>query len=165
MIWKMKNILFRILYILVIIYLIVFIPVFWGYKPLVVVSGSMQPTFKVGSIIYYHKNEIKEFQKGDILVYQIPKHIISHRIVSVNENGFITKGDKNKSNDSKLVYYNQVLGKGTNWCIEYLGYYADYIYHHKYLLFISVALLLIDICNDLYTIRKKKVGQIYEMSS
>ena len=35
--------------------------------------------------------------------------------------------------------------KGTNWSIPYIGYYADFIYTHKYLLFISIFLIVIDL--------------------
>lgn len=154
---KIKNLIFNILYILVIIYLLIFIPSFWGHKPLVVISGSMEPTLKVGGILYYHEEELSNFKKDDILVYKTRNHIISHRVVENLDTGFITKGDANKSNDSDIIENERVLGKGTNWCIPYIGLYADFIYTHKYILFISVALLLIDLCNDYYISHKKRV--------
>ena len=79
---KIKELLIRILYLLILIYLIIFVPVFWGYKPLVVISGSMEPILKVGGILYYENYNINDFNKGDILVYKTKKHIISHRIVN-----------------------------------------------------------------------------------
>lgn len=134
MLVKIKNFIFRIIYILLIIYLLIFIPSFFGYKPLVVISGSMEPTLKVGGILYYEKVEIDELDEGDILVYQNRDNIISHRIVDVIENKFITKGDMNNSEDNILIDESVILGKGTNWSIPILGYYADYIYSHKYIL-------------------------------
>lgn len=162
MIRKIKDFIFRIIYILVIIYLITFIPSLWRHKPLVVISGSMEPTLKVGSLLYYHKEEIDSFNKDDILVYKTNKHIVSHRIVEISEDGFITKGDANQSIDSNQVYEEQVLGKGTNWCIPYLGYYTDFIYHHKYLIYISISILVIDLCNDFYKTYKKKMEKSNE---
>lgn len=159
MIIKIKNIIFRIVYILILIYLAIFIPSFWGHKPLVVISGSMEPTLRVGGLLYYHEQDLKEYDRGDILVYQTKDHIISHRIVDQNKNGFVTKGDANSSADGSLINNNQVLGKGTNWCIPLIGYYADFIYTHKYLLFVSVAVIVIDLCNDKYSAIKKKVEQ------
>ena len=55
MLVKIKDLIFRIIYILLIIYLLIFIPSLWGKKPLVVISGSMEPTLKVGGILYYEK--------------------------------------------------------------------------------------------------------------
>ena len=154
MLIKIKDHIFRILYILILIYLLVFIPSFFGKKPLVVVSGSMQPILKVGGILYYEETNIKDFQKNDILVFELNDHTISHRIVDIKDGCFITKGDANTSIDSYEVNYEQVIGKGTNWSIPYIGYYADFIYTHKYLLFISIFLIIIDLCNDFYKIKK-----------
>lgn len=162
MLVKIKDFIFRIIYILLIIYLLIFVPSLWGQKPLVVISGSMEPTLKVGGVLYYEKININELDEGDILVYQANEHIISHRIVDIIEDDFITKGDKNNSIDNYLVSSNQVLGKGTNWSIPFIGYYADYIYGHKYLLYISLGIIIVDLCNDVYKEHKKKVGKICE---
>lgn len=136
----MKNIIFKVFYILIIIYLIIFIPVLWGKRPLVVISGSMEPILKVGGILYYEKINLDDFKKDDILVYQLNEHIVSHRIVNINEYGFETKGDNNNSNDSYIVDKNNVIGRGNNWSIPYIGYYADFIYNHKYLLIVMIIL-------------------------
>lgn len=136
----MKNIIFKVFYILIIIYLIIFIPVLWGKKPLVIISGSMEPILKVGGILYYEKINLNDFKKDDILVYQLNEHIVSHRIVNINEYGFETKGDNNNSNDSYIVDKNNVIGRGNNWSIPYIGYYADFIYNHKYLLIVMIIL-------------------------
>lgn len=162
MLIKIKNVIFRILYVLIIIYLLVFVPCLWGHKPLVVISGSMEPTLKVGGILYYEKMELEDFKINDILVYKTKDHIISHRIVDIVDDGFITKGDANNSVDNNLVNKNQVLGKGTNWSIPYIGYYADFIYTHKYLLYISLSIIVVDLLNDFYRDHKKKRGLINE---
>lgn len=162
MLIKIKNFIFSIIYILVIVYLLIFVPTLWGHKPLVVISGSMEPTLQVGGLLYYHEENIDKINKDDILVYKSRNHIISHRVVERLDEGFVTKGDANKSNDSDMIDNSRVMGKGTNWCIPYLGLYADFIYTHKYLLFISIAILSIDLCYDYYKNRKKKVGIKYE---
>lgn len=162
MLIKIKNVIFRILYVFIIIYLLVFVPCLWGHKPLVVISGSMEPTLKVGGILYYEKMELEDFKINDILVYKTKDHIISHRIVDIVDDGFITKGDANNSVDNNLINKNQVLGKGTNWSIPYIGYYADFIYTHKYLLYISLSIIVVDLLNDFYRDHKKKRGLINE---
>lgn len=144
----LKNIIIKLLYILISIYLIIFIPSIWGEKPLVILSGSMEPILKVGGILYYQEENINDFNEGDVLVYQLNDHIISHRIVKVLDDSFITKGDNNKSIDTYEVLNYQILGKGTNWSIPYIGYYADFIYNHKYLLVIAAGLIFMDILYD-----------------
>lgn len=151
----MKNIIFKVFYILIIIYLIIFIPVLWGKRPLVVISGSMEPILKVGGILYYEKINLDDFKKDDILVYQLNEHKVSHRIVNINEYGFETKGDNNNSNDSYIVDKNNVIGRGNNWSIPYIGYYADFIYNHKYLL---IVMIILSYFNIWFNSRKDKKG-------
>lgn len=165
MIIKIKNIFLKIIYVFVIGYLLIFIPSLWGHKPLVVISGSMEPTLKVGSILYYHSQDIIDFNQDDILVYKAKAHIISHRIVSQSETGFMTKGDANNTIDSNEVLNKQVLGKGTNWCIPYVGYFADYMYNHKYIIYISIIILIFDLCNEHFHERKKKAGAVSEKNN
>lgn len=160
---KIKEIIIKILYLLILLYLIIFVPIFWGYKPLVVISGSMEPILKVGGILYYENYDINDFKKGDILVYKTKKHIVSHRVVKRVNNGFITKGDANKTIDRKVVKSTQILGKGTNFSIPYIGYYGDYIYHHKILLFGSTLFIIIDYINE-YIILKKE-GSKYKKNN
>lgn len=105
----------------------------------------MEPTLKVGGILYYHKKNISDFKEGEILVFKAKKHTVSHRIVNIYNNKFITKGDANKKNDSKYVKYKQVIGQGTNFSIPYIGYYVNFIYNHKYMLLVLSFLLMIDV--------------------
>ena len=145
-----KNILFGIIYLLITIYLIIFIPCLIGYKPLIIESGSMEPILRVGGILYYKSIPLNTYKVDDILVYKVPNHIVSHRIIDKNNYYFITKGDQNNTIDSN-VYNNQVLGKSSNFSIPYIGYYADYIYHHKCLLVITLLIVIID-----YIIERRK---------
>lgn len=151
----LKNIIIKLLYLLISIYLIIFIPSIWGEKPLVILSGSMEPILKVGGILYYKQENINNFKEGDVLVYQLNDHTISHRIVKVLDDSFITKGDNNKSIDTYEVLSYQILGKGTNWSIPYIGYYADFIYNHKYLL---IVMIILSYFNIWFNSRKDKNG-------
>ena len=144
----LKEIFIKIIYVFLLIYLIIFIPKLFGYNPLVVISGSMEPTLKVGGLLYYEEIDINDFKEKDILVYELKDHIISHRVVEHLDNGFITKGDANNSYDSSIVNDNQVLGRGTNWSIPLLGYYADFIFRHKYILKILLSIGIIDLFVD-----------------
>lgn len=148
MLEKIKKVVFRIIYFFVIIYLLIFIPTIWKDKPLVVISGSMEPTLSVGGVLYYHDKKYDQYEIGDILVYKLEDHIISHRIYDITENGIITKGDANSAYDSLLIKKEQILGEGTNWCIPLIGYYADFIYSHKIVLWISFLIVSIDVITE-----------------
>ena len=155
----LKEIFIKIIYVFLLIYLIIFIPKLFGYNPLVVISGSMEPTLKVGGLLYYEEIDINDFKEKDILVYELKDHIISHRVIEHLDNGFITKGDANNSYDSSIVSDNQVLGRGTNWSIPFLGYYADFIFRHKYILKILLSIGIIDLFVDYLIKRKEKQNE------
>ncbi|MBR1376673.1 MAG: signal peptidase I [Bacilli bacterium] len=155
---KIKNILLRIIYILLIIYLLIFVPTLWGKKPLVIVSGSMEPVLKVGGIVYYKDYAINDFKEGDIVVYKIPSDIISHRLVNITDNGLITKGDMNNTYDNILITEDIILGLANNWSIAYIGYYAHFIYTHKYLLIITILLIITDVIVEKYQSKKKVIS-------
>lgn len=155
----LKEIFIKIIYLFLLMYLIIFIPKLFGYNPLVVISGSMEPTLKVGGLLYYEEIDINDFKEKDILVYELKDHIISHRVIEHLDNGFITKGDANNSYDSSIVSDNQVLGRGTNWSIPFLGYYADFIFRHKYILKILLSIGIIDLFVDYLIKRKDKQNE------
>ena len=42
---------------------------------------------------------------------QETKYLVTHRIIEKNENGYITKGDANNTNDEGTIYENVIRGK------------------------------------------------------
>lgn len=81
---------------------------FGGFAILEVVSGSMEPTIYIGDLIIID-TKANLYQKDDIVTfYDENGSFVTHRIVSINENEMITKGDNNNTKDeatdvSKIV--------------------------------------------------------------
>ena len=73
---------------------------------------------------YRQNKEIKDIQKGQILVFRYKKKIISHRVYSIikREDGtyYKTKGDNNAQVDDNIVKKNDVIGIAVL-RIKYLG--------------------------------------------
>lgn len=82
---------------------------FFGYSVALVVSGSMDPEFKVNDLIVNHKEE--SYKIGDVITFQKGKNLVTHRIVNITEEGFVTRGDANNSDDKKAVSENEIIGK------------------------------------------------------
>lgn len=105
-----------------------------GLQVFTVLSGSMEPNYHVGSIIYVKKTDPKTLQVGDAITFMLNENAVAtHRIVEVipddedpNVVRFRTKGDNNDIEDANLVHCNNVLGTvvGT---IPYLGYVSDFV--------------------------------------
>ena len=115
--------------------LLVFFRLF-GYEIYTVMSGSMEPTYHVGSLIYVKPTDANTLQKGDVITFMASEDtVVTHRIDEIvtetAEDGteilkFRTKGDANSATDGKLVHYKNVLGK-PEFSIPLLGYLAFYI--------------------------------------
>lgn len=133
-----------IIYLCIGAYAIVCIPMLAGYKPLVVLSGSMEPTFSVGSVIYYHSFNESDLKVGDIVTYKLKdnKTLVSHRINSI-ENGLIeTKGDANNVADSQKITVDSIIGVDADFYFPYVGYYIRFVNEHLYLVACAVIILM-----------------------
>ena len=87
-----------------------------GYEGYVVISGSMEPTIPVGSVIYSKKTDPSLLQTGDVIVFINEARgttPITHRVLANDPStGTITtKGDANESADIDPVTYDNVIGK------------------------------------------------------
>ena len=81
---------------------------FFGYRLYRVGSGSMTPELKVGDYILIGESD--KYKKGDIITYKSKSSYITHRIVYINNNKIITKGDRNNTND-EFITKKDVVGK------------------------------------------------------
>ena len=107
-----------------------------GYKVFAVLSGSMEPTYPTGSLIYVKETDYRDLKTGDVITFMLNENtVVTHRIVSIvpdeNDPGVLryeTKGDNNDVADGGLVHYKNVIGIPV-FSIPYLGYVASYIQH------------------------------------
>lgn len=102
-----------------------------GYEVLVVQSGSMEPVYHVGSLIYVKSVEPEELEVGDVITFELGNGVRgTHRIIEVlNNNGelsFITKGDANEMEDNKPVVEDAIVGQ-VKFTIPKLGFFITYI--------------------------------------
>ncbi len=82
-----------------------------GYNFYVVMSGSMEPAIKTGSIV--GTKEKDEYTKGDVITVMVnndPNNTYTHRIVEIKEDSYITKGDANEDNDADPAFKDSILG-------------------------------------------------------
>jgi len=107
-----------------------------GYQVYTVLSGSMEPTYHTGSLIYVKEVDPFTLEAGDVITFMIDEDTLAtHRIVEVVPDAedsdtvrFRTKGDANETEDGSLVHYKNVVGTPV-FSIPKLGYLANYIQH------------------------------------
>lgn len=102
----------------------------FGLQVYAVLSGSMEPTYHVGSIIYVKPVDPSEIKVGDPITFVMNEQltVATHRVVriDVENSAFYTKGDANEDPDASPVHFNNLLGKPV-FTIPYLGYVSSYV--------------------------------------
>ncbi len=91
------------------------VPSVFGYKPFIVLSGSMETEIKVGDLIITKMVDPTTLGVDDVIAFRDSEGAVTtHRIIEVvNREGidyFITKGDNNTSQDQNLVELGDVEG-------------------------------------------------------
>ena len=89
----------------------------FGIRSFKVGSGSMEPTLKVNDLIII--KEQKNYKKDDIVTFVDGNTYVTHRVVSVDGDTIITRGDANNTDDDpiskdiivgKLIYRFKAVG-------------------------------------------------------
>lgn len=126
---KIMNIIQYILIISGLAIIIMFLaPNLVGITPFIVLSGSMEPTIKTGSIAYGNTHvKAEDMKVGDIIIFKMGESYVTHRIARINSgNTFTTKGDANNMEDIAPVDFENFRGK-TIFSIPYVGYFIKSI--------------------------------------
>ena len=173
---KILNSLTTIIVVMVVILAIMLVGVrFFGLQVYSVLSGSMEPEYPVGSLIYVKKVDYKELKVGDPITYLLDEDtVVTHRIIEVlideddpNTIRFFTQGDANGIPDAKSVHYKNIIGTPV-FTIPYMGYISNYIQNPPGMyiaISVGAILLMLVFLPDLFTDDKKKPAQEKEEPS
>lgn len=121
-----------------------------GLTPYTVISGSMEPAYPVGSLLYVQKVDPTTLQEGDPVTYYMSGgQVVTHRVIEVVEDPSVgvcyrTKGDANNIADSSLLKYTQVIGRPVM-AIPWLGYVSWFIQHPPGT-YVAIAAVMVLLC-------------------
>ncbi|TMB52056.1 MAG: signal peptidase I [Chloroflexi bacterium] len=82
---------------------------------IIVRGSSMQPTYAAGDLIIVRQTS--EYRVGEVVAYRVPGgeigagHIVIHRIVGGDDNGFTLRGDNNPSLDPWNPHASDIVGE------------------------------------------------------
>lgn len=92
---------------------------FFNYRMFTVITGSMEPKYKIGDVLLSKEVKPEEIKVGDAITYEgvsgaVAKKVITHEVISINTNTqgkylFKAKGLNNLIEDP-TIYEEQVLG-------------------------------------------------------
>ena len=101
------------------------VPLIIGFKPYVIKSGSMVPTFKIGDVAYTKKVAFSSLKDGDIIGFRLDDNTtVTHRVKEKHDSYIITMGDANKTEDAKYVYEDDLIGK-VYFHVPYVGHFTS----------------------------------------
>ena len=120
-----------------------------GYELFVIQSGSMEPNYRVGSLVYVKPVDAAELEVGDVITFELGNGVRgTHRIIEVlKENdslAFKTKGDSNDHVDANPVQPQSIVGQ-VKFTIPLLGFLIAYVQQPPgtYVTISVVAMLLL----------------------
>lgn len=114
-------------------------PTFVGVQPYSILTASMTPTIPAGSLVYVNQSlDIEQFRPNDVIAFteEGANFPIVHRVQSVGDGYYITKGDANSA--SETIPFSQVLGKEI-YHIPHLGNILSWALQYK-MLFVCIVL-------------------------
>lgn len=76
------------------------LPGILGYSQLVVISGSMQPAIDPGDLLIIRQEEA--YRPGDIVTFTEGESLVTHRLLEVNGDTALTRGDANNTDDAPV---------------------------------------------------------------
>jgi signal peptidase I len=135
--------------------LVTFVPILFGWRPYVIVSGSMAPRIKVGDVILASPEHNAQRLLGHVTVFNDPDrpgHIKSHRVIKINPDGtMVTKGDANPTPDGDPVQISAVRGIG-RLLVRWVGLPLIWLTNGQWLKLIlfllSLALAAVGVASD-----------------
>lgn len=119
-----------------------------GYRVFNIVSGSMEPVYHVGDLIYVQEVDPNTIQPGDVITFVLNEDLVvaTHRVVRIDaeKQRFYTKGDANETEDGGSVHFKNLIGV-PRFNIPGLGHVSDFIQKAPglYITIAAVAVLLL----------------------
>lgn len=101
-----------------------------GFRVFTVISGSMEPEYSVGDLIYVKSVDVETIKVDDPITFVLNENLVvaTHRVIDIDKENkcFYTKGDANDIPDAAPVHFNNVIGV-PKFSIPLLGYVSDFI--------------------------------------
>lgn len=134
------------------------LPIPGNYKLYSVMSGSMEPDIRRGSVMVV--KPVDSYEENDVITYNISgsKDTITHRIIkkeTIEEQViFTTKGDANDAEDREPISSDDIVGKAL-YQIPLLGYPMSFTKTKEGLIFLVIIPATIIIYSEILNIKKE----------
>ncbi len=97
------------------------LPALAGYGPVVVTTGSMEPSLRPADVVITATPTPGRVGVGTVINYETGNDTRIHRVIAVDADGYRTKGDANRTADSGSVEFGDIKGIGF-YLVPLVGY-------------------------------------------
>ncbi len=111
----------------------------FGYTVFKTETGSMSPTIEINDIVFVKLGN-HDLNENDIITYKNGKAIITHRIVKMENDTIIAKGDNNNSEDAPITK-DSVIGKVV-FCINHVAVWKQVFSDIQVIIPVCITLIL-----------------------
>ena len=139
---KIWNVITTVIVVIVVIFAVLLVGMrLVGVQVYSVISGSMEPEYPVGALIYVKEVDPAEVKVGDVITFVLSNDMpATHRVIAIDAENqhFYTRGDANFNIDETTgekiytedppVHFKNLIGKPI-FKIPFLGYVAYYVQH------------------------------------
>lgn len=126
---KLISTIATIIIVLIIVTLIpLTVPKVFGIKLYGIMTESMSPQYNVGGVVYVKSVEASSIKIDDVITYRTGRgeESVTHRVIGIEGDKFVTKGDANNTEDPNPVLFGQLVGKVVFY-VPYLAKVSDYV--------------------------------------
>lgn len=147
------------------------VPYLFGYRPLAVLSPSMEPTYPVGCVVYVNtKVKPEELKVGDAITFTLSGNTLAtHRITAIDseKREYVTQGDANNTSDGARSF-DTLVGRVSRYGVPLLGYVSEGIKTTKGMVIAAglvMIIILLAFLPDALAKDKKPANEAPEASS
>jgi len=152
-------------YLLVAILLVIVVFLCIGYRPAIVLTGSMRPEIQPGDVTVYRDVEASSLKVGDVIMFRgidagsnnTTIDNVTHRIIELHLDDavpyVITHGDANSEGSNEKVTVSQIQGR-VEFVIPWIGIPLNFI-RNNLMIFLFGAISIILISYIISLMRKK----------
>lgn len=127
-----------------------------GIKPYIVLSGSMEPAIKTGSLCFINNHaKYENIKEKDIIAFKSGDVLVTHRVISITDEGMETKGDANSVADGLVITKSNYVGKNV-FSIPFVGYIIKSFQTKKGKIIIGTVIVLLFLAAFLFGEADKK---------
>lgn len=162
--WLVSSIIHLIAGAVLVVVMALIAVVITGYRPYVVLSGSMEPEIRTGSICFIDTGyRYEDLKVGDVIAFTNGRISVTHRIYEFRDGLIRTKGDANESPDQYFISEGNYLGRYAG-SVPFAGYAVAWLQTKRGMILTvtaGVVLMLLDaLVSGAETGKKKELKQI-----